>query len=82
LKWFPIVFMVFSNPDDRMMYIFQWPFNSSEECVEFSVKNKEGLFFLAHKAYEFKINPLNLICVSEEGIEDLQPRLLEKEILI
>jgi len=74
MLWFPVVFMAFINDFDRHMYVFQMPFDNVEICTEFSRNNQQALFYLAYKSYLFKRKPLNLMCVSEEGLEGLKPR--------
>ena len=74
MLWFPVVFMAFINDYDRHMYVFQMPFENVETCTEFSRNNQQALFYLAYHSYLFKRKPLNLMCVSEEGLNELKPR--------
>ena len=77
MLWYVVVFMVFANDFDRHMYIFQWGFPKVDECIVFAKKNKNTLFYMAHQAYDFKRMPLNLMCVSSEGIRKLEPQRLD-----
>lgn len=74
MSWFVVVFMLFTNNYDRPIYIFQYNFKEMDECIAFAKENQDGLFYLAHKAYDFKRPPLNLMCVSEQGIKELNLR--------
>lgn len=73
--WLPVVIMVNLAIVPRTdVWIFPKEFKTGPECGEYVKENKEVLFYLAIMAYQFRIPPSNLLCLSSTKLRELDWR--------